>query len=136
MAGHFKKLCRGCDVSMGQCRCMRRDRDGKVIPKPVVYDICDACKAAGVENTRCMVRFQPQAWINDYAVDIDPLAGIQIDVTDRVLHMGQAAALAIENCSGESDSLVEGLHDHGGPFSVYCEDAIRSFFAASASPSC
>lgn len=75
---------------------------------------------------RCLVFFQPQAWIFDNAVDSDH--GFEIDVTKRVLAMGQGEALEIEDSSDESDSLVHGLHEHTGPFYVSCEDQIREFF--------
>ena len=81
-----------------------------------------------VGEKRCLVVFQPQAWVNDYAVDIDPQGGWQIDVTDRVREMGQKAALLIDDCSPESDELVHGLHDHQGPFSVWCREQIDLFF--------
>lgn len=85
--------------------------------------------AQGIEMKRCVVTFFPQAWINNYAERIDPQEGIEIDVTQRVIKMGMDEALEIKNDSDDSDSLVEGFHNHKGPFTVHCEKAVKAFFA-------
>lgn len=74
---------------------------------------------------RCIILFRPQAWINDYAVFID--GEQEIDVTDRIQALSREDALDIEDDSYEADALVEGLHNHRGPYYVECEDAIREF---------
>ena len=51
-----------------------------------------------------------------------------IDVTDRIRALSREDALAIENDSYEADALVDGLHDHHGPYYVECEEAIREYF--------
>ena len=86
---------------------------------------------AASESERCLVAFQPQQWVNDYAIDSGPVE--EIDVTRRVREMGREAALAIEDNSDESDSLVSGLHRHTGPFYVSCEAPIREFFGVNES---
>ena len=82
---------------------------------------------------RCLATFQPQAWIDDNAWDID--GAFEFDITDQVKALGQAAALAIKDSRDESDELWfksgrSTLDDagHSGPFSVYCEEAIAAFF--------
>lgn len=86
----------------------------------------------GSAEPRCLVRFQPQQWINDYAVDSAP--AFMIDVTERVDQMGEEAAREIRDSSYESDDLVADLHDHDGPFYVSCEEAIREYFDALSPP--
>ena len=74
---------------------------------------------------RCLVIFEPAVITAGCEI---PLDRIKIDVTEHVLEMGEDKALQIRDCSTVSDNLVEGLHDHNGPFSVLCEDAISEFF--------
>ena len=71
--------------------------------------------------------FQPQAWIDDCAVDID--GAYNFDVTDLVKKMGRKKALQISD--GSADNLWVSDHpdkDHDGPFSVTVEVAIRDYF--------
>ena len=78
---------------------------------------------------RIMATFQPQAWRNDRAVDIDGRR--EFDITDEVLRLGREKALATKDNSWESDNLAREaglLSEHSGPFYVRCEDAIREYF--------
>lgn len=83
---------------------------------------------------RCLATFQPQAWIDDNAWDID--GAIEFDITDQVKALGRAAALAIKDNRDESDELwfkaggaqVQADAGHSGPFSVRCEEAIAAFY--------
>ena len=77
-----------------------------------------------------------QAWINDYAVDVDD-GVVEFDCTEQVLQMGREAALKIRDDKNESDDLVpsEILDRHNGPFRVEVESAIRKFFAEEEGPS-
>lgn len=71
--------------------------------------------------------FQPQAWIRDYAVDID---GKQlVDVTDAVLQLGLTSIKGLEDFQDSSDDLVcpEAL-GHLGPFNVQVTESICKFF--------
>ena len=83
---------------------------------------------------RVIARFQPQAWINDYATDID--GAYKFDVTDQILAMGKEKALELEDNQYESDNLWHKWvadhpdQDHDGPFYVEVQAAIRSFFEA------
>lgn len=82
---------------------------------------------------RITARFQPEAWIDDYAVPVD--GAYDFDVTDQVLALGREKALAIEDASNEADALWQGnpISDerpHAGPFDVYVEDSIRDYFDA------
>jgi hypothetical protein len=82
-------------------------------------------------SKRILAHFQPQAWINDYAVDID--GACDVDVTDQIVAMGREEALKLKDCSHETDVLwynsSEGrATDHSGPFAFYVEDAIHKFY--------
>ena len=83
------------------------------------------------EGPRVIARFIPQAWINDWAMDLDE-GRVEFDCTEDILNMGRDQALAIQDDQLCSDSLVpsEILDRHDGPFRVEVEDAIRVFFAA------
>jgi hypothetical protein len=81
---------------------------------------------------RVIAKFHPQAWINDYAVDIDDGA-CDFDVTDQIVAMGKEAAMKIKDDSYEADNLwhnspaSEG-NPHHGPFRIEVEVAILEFF--------
>jgi len=84
---------------------------------------------------RILAKFVPQAWIRDYAVDID--GTVEFDCTQRIIEMGREAAMQIRDDQYESDDLVPSeIRDrHSGPFRVEVESAIREFFAEGESPS-
>lgn len=80
---------------------------------------------------RIIARFTPQAWINDYAVDID--GAYDFDVTAQILAMPKEQALTIEDDSYEADDLwhenaVSNEKPHGGPFCVTVQQAIADYF--------
>ena len=83
---------------------------------------------------RVIARFQPQAWINDYATDID--GAYRFDVTDMIVAMGKEEALKLEDNRDASDNLWHKWvvdhpdQDHDGPFYVEVHEAIRAFFEA------
>lgn len=83
---------------------------------------------------RVIAHFQPQAWINDYAVDID--GAYKFDVTKQIEQMGRKAAEEIEDGNYSSDDLWHVYCDqhpgdhHNGPFRVTVEDSIRAYFEA------
>lgn len=80
---------------------------------------------------RCKARFIPQAWIDDYVVEIDGQK--YFDITDQIIAMGKEKSLLIRDDSIASDSLAEKaglLKDHNGPFNVECEENIKDFWSA------
>lgn len=85
-----------------------------------------------MSEKRVIARFQPQAWINDYAVDID--GAYKFDVTDQILAMGKDKAREVEDSDYSSDELWQAWvadhpdQDHDGPFRVEVEAAVRAFF--------
>jgi hypothetical protein len=84
-----------------------------------------------IQKGRIVAEFQPQAWKNDYAIDIDGL--LEVDVTDRVLGMPLPVLQAIEDYRDSSDALCrEQAEAHGGPFGVRVESAIQAFFGVEA----
>lgn len=80
-------------------------------------------------DKRVVGRFIPQAWINDYAVDLDD-GRAEFDCTERILEMGRENALVVRDNRDTSDELVPQriLRRHNGPYRVEVEDAIRDFF--------
>jgi hypothetical protein len=87
-----------------------------------------------MSDKRIMARFVPQAWINNYAVNID--GEVEFDVTEKILAMPKAKALAMRDDQDETDELARDagfLENHGGPFYVAVEMAIAEYFSGSAS---
>ncbi len=76
---------------------------------------------------RVIARFQPQAWVNDTAMNIDGVC--DLDVTDRLLAMPLKHIHLLEDDDYPSDELVHGLTDHVGPHYVEVKDSILEFFA-------
>lgn len=82
--------------------------------------------------------FQPQAWINDYAVDVD--GATHFDVTEQVLDLAATHGWTwvsenVTDNSDLSDNLWYGSPDcehaeHAGPFYVNVEDAIDGYLDA------
>ena len=77
-------------------------------------------------------RFQPQAWINDAAVDTD--GARNFDVTMAIESLGRERALALKDNSQEADELWHSYAkhrdhlQHDGPFRIEVADAIRKFY--------
>ncbi len=79
-----------------------------------------------------VARFHPQAWINNYAVEID--GAYDFDVTAQVLALGRATALRLRDDEYETDYLWQDHpisldRPHAGPFWVEAQDAIATYFA-------
>lgn len=80
---------------------------------------------------RVIATFNPEAWMNDYAVPVDPQGDTLFDVTFEILLMGRAAAAELDDDNYDTDELryaVRGpdwIRDWGGPFTVHVEDAIQ-----------
>ena len=85
---------------------------------------------------RIVAKFVPQAWINDYAVDVDD-GVVEFDCTDQIVQMGKEAAMQIRDDQYESDDLVpsEILAKHSGPFRVEVQAAVQAYFAEGESSS-
>lgn len=77
-------------------------------------------------HKRIIAIFHPQAWINNYAVEVD--GQMEIDVTEAVLELGKEKALALRDDQYETDDLVIGRHDHTGPFWVEVEQSIADYY--------
>lgn len=83
---------------------------------------------------KIIATFRPQAWVNDYAVDVDPEGPTMFDVTAHVVALGRERALQIKDGDYSSDGLRElatapaWVRDWSGPFSVSVEDAIAEYF--------
>lgn len=84
-------------------------------------------------DRRVIARFHPQAWINNYAVEVDPEGPVEFDVTDAVLAMSRAEAWALADDDYDTDFLrelstaPEWIRDWRGPFRVEVADAVRAF---------
>lgn len=82
---------------------------------------------------RIIARFQPQAWIGDYAINVDPQGATEWDVTDEIVAMGRAQALTLRDDQYETDDLRHSknaprwIAEWSGPFYVTVQDSIAAF---------
>ena len=70
-------------------------------------------------NPRLIATFRRQQWINDYAVNSDPL--VEFDATEAFLKLPLERIRGFEENNYDSDELAEGLAEkleHTGPFEV------------------
>ncbi len=84
-------------------------------------------------DKRIIARFQPQAWANDNALDVDPEGPTEWDVTDSILEMGKRKALALDDDDGtdilrELLSAPEWVRNWSGPFYVIVADSIAEYY--------
>lgn len=73
--------------------------------------------------------FQPQAWIDENAVDIDGKK--EVDVTHRVLALSLTQIHGLKDYRNSTDDLVNATAvtiEHDGPFTVRAVDSICEFF--------
>lgn len=89
------------------------------------------------DNTkRITARFQAQAWLNDYAIDVDPEGPTTWDVTEEIVAMGRDKALALKDNQYETDDLrfsrnaPEWVREWTGPFYICVEESIAMYFAS------
>lgn len=78
---------------------------------------------------RIVAVFQPQAWINDYATDIDGRE--DVDVTEQVLRLPLERVRALQDYRDSTDVLVDGSAvtiEHDGPFTVKAVDSVCKYF--------
>ncbi len=89
-----------------------------------------------MDKKQITARFQPQAWINDYAINVDPEGETEFDVTQEILAMGREAALGLEDDTWDTDDLrscesaPQWIQDWSGPFYIEVSEAIREYFDA------
>lgn len=76
-----------------------------------------------------VARFTPQAWINDYAVVVDPAGPTEWDVTEHLSAMTEEdAARAMEEDTWGSDDLrnaagaPQWIKEWSGPFYISVEE--------------
>lgn len=78
-----------------------------------------------------MATFRPQAWVNDYCIDVD--GKCEFNALANLTNYTQRALMEIEGAD-DHDSLANGLaarENHAGPFEVDIDlDALRTVFAA------
>ena len=86
-----------------------------------------------------IARFVPQAWQDDYAVEVDAPGGPDCafwDVTEHVLSMPRHAALMLRDDDYMTDELrfldsaPMWMAGWQGPFYIQVEEAIREYFDA------
>jgi hypothetical protein len=82
---------------------------------------------------RIVAKFRPQAWINDYAVDVD--GGYDFDATELLLSWPWAQIMAIEDHSYTADAVwqdhyISIEHPHNGPFEVEVTASLLAFLDA------
>jgi hypothetical protein len=133
----------------GECRhCHRRyaPQDHPLLLGLCPSDTCAGFKARDViaratptpavaPAKRITATFIPQAWINDYAVVVDPVGDTQFDVTECVIALGKTRALALQDDQHDSDTLREApsapqwIKDWSGPFAIAVQDSIAAYYA-------
>lgn len=83
---------------------------------------------------RIIAKFIPEAWVNDWAVRVDPRGPDTFDVTDQIIAMGKEKALALRDDQYETDDLCyvpgapQWIKDWEGPFYVAVAEAIAEYF--------
>jgi hypothetical protein len=83
---------------------------------------------------RIIARFQPQKWINDYAVNVSPNGPDTWDVTDEVLAMPREKAFALADDQYDTDNLrfsanaPKWIQEWSGPFYVSVSESIADYF--------
>ena len=89
---------------------------------------CSACSG------KVIAIFHPQAWVNDYAISVDPEGSVEFDITSTIIEMGRDVALKIQDDQYSSDDLrdvasaPEWIRHWSGPFYVEVEESIAEFF--------
>lgn len=86
------------------------------------------------EGRRIKATFIPQAWVNDYAIEVDAEGDTVFDVTYLILAMGKEKALLIKDGRDSSDDLLRAettpawIREWEGPFRVEVENEIKAYF--------
>ena len=77
-----------------------------------------------------IAKFHPQAWVNDYAIDVDPEGDTEWDASPEILAMAPAERIELDDDSYETDALRYGVNapkwvaDWSGPFYITVVDDI------------
>lgn len=77
--------------------------------------------------------YEPQAWQNDYAIDVDPEGDTAIDITWEVLTMDREEAKTFQDNRDFTESLIEALmapewiRNRQGPSSIRARYAVDDF---------
>ena len=79
------------------------------------------------------IKFVPQAWIDDYAVDVDPEGPDTWDVTTYVTAMSQEQAFALRDNQDESEPMLrfnapEWVINWQGPYRFEVANSIAKYF--------
>ena len=88
------------------------------------------------DHTRVIAIFHPQAWLNDYAIDVDAEGDTAFDVTAEIEAMVRETALALKDDQYPSDDLRQAkaapdwVKNWGGPYWVETEESIAAYYAA------
>lgn len=91
---------------------------------------------------RIFATFNAQAWLNDYAIDIDPQGDTVWDVTDEILAMPEHERVALRDDQYNTDDLrfsenaPQWVQDWGGPFYISVTDSIESYYDVITCPNC
>jgi hypothetical protein len=88
-----------------------------------------------MSTKRIMATFVPEAWIRDYAVEID--GRFEFDVTERILAMSEEERNRLRDDDYNTDDLAsdEIRASHTGPFRVEVQQAIEDYFSGDDEPS-
>lgn len=98
-------------------------------------DLADGDGAGGKPVAKTITaRFFPQAWQNDYAIDVDPEGETLFDVTAEILALGEEKALALKDNREQTDSLQnamnapEWIKEWKGPFYIEVSEAVHEYY--------
>lgn len=88
------------------------------------------------KTKQIIAKFHPQAWINDYAFEVDPEGETTWDVTDEIVAMGEGAAMTLQDDQYNTDNLrfsknaPKWVQEWSGPFYVEVSESIWEFYNA------
>lgn len=83
---------------------------------------------------RIIAKFQPQVWIDDSVMNVEPQGVDEWDVTDHILSLGKQNALSLMGDDYDTDELrdlpnaPEWIQQWSGPFYVMVMDNIAKYF--------
>jgi hypothetical protein len=82
---------------------------------------------------RIVAHFRPQAWINDYAIDVD--GSYDFDATDLLLNWPKDRVLGLEDSDYTTDDVwreheISHERPHSGPFGVEVVGSVTAFIEA------
>lgn len=86
------------------------------------------------DGPRVIAHFQPQAWVKDYAIDVDASGETEWDITAEIIAMDPEKAQDIKDDSDESDAFTGSksapafVRDWSGPYHVSVADQIEAYF--------